>query len=286
MKKTTKIFTACLAAVASIASTVISVSCTKAEANETDASLSGINIPEGCSRLVFADDFNSDGMPDSTVWSWEEGYVRNGEMQYYTSGRNAWCENSTLIIEARADSALINDILCPVTSASLTTRNHVGLKYGYVEVRAKLPSFRGSWPAIWMMPEKSIYGDWPRSGEIDIMEHVGYEPDNIHFAAHSERYNHMRGVQKNNICHAPECVGEFHTYGLRRTPEKIIWYYDGEEKFSLVREEGADWTSWPFDTEFNLILNLAVGGGWGGMQGVDLAALPARFEIDYVRIFQ
>ena len=246
----------------------------------------GIEIPEGFSRLVFYDDFSTPGAPDSTKWGWEEGYVRNGEMQYYTTGTNAWCEDSMLIIEARADSVVINGAVCPVTSASITTRGKAAWKYCYVEVRAKLPSFRGSWPAIWMMPETSIYGDWPRSGEIDILEHVGYEPGNIHFAAHSERYNHMRSVQKNHICPAPDAVGQFHVYGLKRTPHSLTWYYDGEEKFTLKKEDGADWTSWPFDTEFNLILNFAVGGGWGGMLGVDIDALPQRYEIDYVRVFQ
>ena len=257
---------------------------TTADASETENS--DIIIPEGCSRLVFSDEFDVDGMPDSTKWQCETGYVRNGELQYYTAGRNAWCENSLLNIEARADSCMIDGTLCPITSASLTTKEHGGWKYCYVEVKAKLPSFRGSWPAIWMMPEGELYGDWPRSGEIDIMEHVGYEPENIHFAAHSERYNHMRGVQKNFVCPAADSTEDFHIYGLRHTPEKLIWYYDGEEKYVLEKEKDADWTSWPFDDNFYLILNLAVGGGWGGLKGVDMEGMPARYQIDYVRIFE
>ena len=285
MKKTTKYIGICAAILAGV--TVISLLGTTAGANEHDTSLGNITIPEGCSRLVFSDEFDSPGAPDTTKWTWEEGYVRNGEMQYYTHGANAWCDDdSHLIIEARADSADIGGQICPVTSASITTKNRGAWKYCYVEVRAKLPSFRGSWPAIWMMPEDDIYGDWPRSGEIDILEHVGYAPENIHFAAHSERYNHMRGIQKNCVCPAEDCVGEFHTYGLRHTPDRMTWYYDGVEQFSLEKEKDADWTSWPFDNEFYLILNLAVGGGWGGNQGVDLAGMPARYEIDYVRIFQ
>lgn len=255
-----------------------------ADASETDNS--GIRIPEGCSRLVFSDEFDYTGLPDSTKWQWETGYVRNGELQYYTAGPNAWCENSILTIEARADSCLIDGRICPVSSASLTTKNHGAWNNCYVEVRAKIPSFRGSWPAIWMMPQNECYGDWPRSGEIDIMEHVGYEPENIHFAAHSERYNHMRGIQKNFVCPAADATSDFHVYGLRHTPDRLVWYYDGEEKFALDKEKDADWTSWPFDDDFYLILNLAVGGGWGGMKGVDMEALPARYLIDYVRIFE
>ena len=285
MKKTTKYVG--IAALAITGIVTLSLMGAEAEATEHDNASEGIVFPEGCSKLVFSDEFDYNGLPDSTKWTWEEGYVRNGELQYYTKGLNAWCEDSHLIIEARADSNMvINGVVCPVTSASIKTKGHAAWNDCYVEVCAKLPSFRGSWPAIWMMPEYDIYGDWPRSGEIDIMEHVGYEPQNIHFAAHSERYNHMRGIQKNSVCPAPDCTGKFHTYGLRRTPDRITWYYDGEEKFSLDKESDADWTSWPFDTDFHLILNLAVGGGWGGQQGVDMAAMPARFEVDYVRIFQ
>lgn len=243
-----------------------------------------IEMPNGCSRLVFADEFDTAGKPDSTRWAFETGYVRNGEMQYYTDGLNAFVENGLLVIEARNDSALIEDSIHPVTSASLTTRE--AWTYGYVEVRARINAIRGSWPAIWMMPKASVYGDWPRSGEIDIMEHVGYAPENIHFAAHSERFNHMRGVQKNFVKEAPEAVGQFHTYALRWTPDRLAWLYDGREYYTLEREANADWTSWPFDNEFYLILNLAIGGGWGGQHGVDLSSLPCRYEIDYVRIFQ
>lgn len=243
-----------------------------------------VAIPDGYTRMVFSDEFNTPGSPDSTKWAFETGYVRNGEMQYYTDGANAHCENGLLVIEARNDSAVIDGSVCPVTSASLNTRQ--AWRYGYMEVRAKIPSCRGSWPAIWMMPQNPVYGEWPRSGEIDIMEHVGYAPENIHFAAHSERYNHMRGVQKNHVEKAPEAVGEFHTYALRWSPDKLTWLYDGRECFSLDREDKADWTSWPFDSDFYLIVNLAIGGGWGGQEGVDLTVLPQRYEIDYVRVFQ
>lgn len=282
MNKTVKILS--LGTLAIVIGGVAFFNMSTAGASVTD--YKDIVIPEGCSKLVFDEEFDYQGAPDSTKWQWETGYVRNGEVQYYTAGPNAWCDNSILTIEARADSCMIDGMMCPVTSASLTTKDHGSWKYCYVEVKAKLPSFRGSWPAIWMMPSDDSYGDWPRSGEIDIMEHVGYEPENIHFAAHSERYNHMRGEQRNFVCPAADCTDGFHIFGLRHTPDKLIWYYDGEEKFVLDKEADADWTSWPFDDNFYLILNLAVGGGWGGQKGVDLEAMPAQYQIDYVRIFQ
>ena len=245
-----------------------------------------VNYPRGYSKLVFCDNFDVDGAPDSTKWAFERGYVRNGEMQYYTDGLNARCEGGHLVIEARADSAVVDGEARPVTSASVTTAGRQEWQYGYVEVRAALPSFRGSWPAIWMMPSGNKYGDWPRSGEIDIMEHVGYAPENVHFAAHCERYNHMRGVQNNCVVPAPDVTEGFHTYGFEWKPEYLAWYYDGDLKYTLPREKDADWTSWPFDSPFYLIINLAVGGGWGGQEGVDTTAMPQQYQIDYVRIFQ
>ncbi len=277
MKKSSKfIFTAI--AVAAVAITTATVMADPAE--------NDIPIPDGYSRLVFSDEFDTDGAPDPKKWTFETGYIRNGELQYYTPGQNATCRDGLLIIEARADSVTINGELCPITSASLTTSGHEAWKYGYVEVRAKLPASLGTWPAIWMMPQESSYGSWPRSGEIDILEHVGYDPGKIHFSAHTERFNHMRGTQRTHQTEAPEAVGAFHIYALKWTPDRLTWYYDGKEQYAIDREPDSDWTTWPFDIDYYLILNLAFGGGWGGSEGVDVSTLPQRYEIDYVRVFQ
>lgn len=277
MKKMTKLLAPVL---------VIAVGITAVAALGKGKSADGIAIPEGYSRIVFSDEFDTDGAPDSTKWNYETGYIRNGEMQYYTPGQNAVCKDGVLIIEARNDSVNIGGELCGVTSASLTTKDRKVWKYGYVEVRAKLPASLGTWPAIWMMPQENIYGKWPRSGEIDIMEHVGYNPEKIHFSAHTERFNHVRGTQRTHVIHAPESVGDFHTYALKWTPDRLTWYYDGVEQYAIDREADSDWTTWPFDIDYYLILNLAFGGGWGAAEGVDISSLPQRFEIDYVRVFQ
>ena len=137
-----------------------------------------------------------------------------------------------------------------------------------------------------MMPEKSVYGDWPKSGEIDIMEHVGYAPENVHYAAHSEKYNHVKGVQKNRAVPCANVDGEYHIYALEWKEDSLTWILDGKPMFTLDKENGADWESWPFDQNFYLILNFAFGGGWGGQQGVDRSALPQEYLIDYVRVFQ
>ena len=282
-RKNYRILTLSILAISVILS-VVYVGCSRVVASDIDNH--SITYPEGFNKLVFDEEFNYRGVPDTTKWSFEEGYIRNGEMQYYTEGLNVWCSDSTLVIESRLDNSIIDGDTIPVTSGSVTTSGKGAWKDCFVEVRAKLPSFRGSWPAIWMMPSESRYGKWPQSGEIDILEHVGHNPDRIHFSAHSERYNHMRSQQTTGSIEAPEATDGFHIYGLKRTEDIIVWYYDGKEVFKLEKEKDADWTSWPFDEDFYLILNLAVGGSWGGQKGVDLGALPARFEIDYVRVFE
>ena len=204
---------------------------------------SEITIPEGYGRIVFQDEFDAEGMPDKSKWGYEHGYLRNGELQYYTVERkeNAYIKDGNLHIVALNDSAVVDGEVRPVTSASLTTQGKHSWRYCYVEVRAKLPVCLGSWPAIWMMPEKSIYGNWPRSGEIDIMEHVGYAPENVHYAAHSEKYNHRKGVQKNSAVPCENVSGEYHVYAFEWKENSLTWILDGKPMFTLEKEAGADW---------------------------------------------
>jgi len=238
-------------------------------------------------QLVWSDEFDYKGLPDSAKWGYERGYVRNREMQYYTVGRleNARVENGHLIIEALNDSAMIEGNVRPVTSASLITRNKGDWKYGRIEVRAKLPSCLGTWPAIWMMPTRSTYGGWPRSGEIDIMEHVGYQPGKIHFFLHTEKYNHTKGSGRGTSIDCSDASEKFHVYAVEWFEDKIDWYFDDKKVFTILNDEPG-WEAWPLDHSFYLILNFAFGGAWGGSQGVDLSALPQKYFIDYVRVFQ
>lgn len=239
------------------------------------------------SKLVFSDEFSGMGLPSDSLWNYEEGYVRNGEMQYYTVQRkeNCYLQDGFLHIVIRNDSALINDTIRPITSASLITQGKKSWKYCKVEVRAKLPLCLGTWPAVWMMPETDVYGEWPCSGEIDIMEHVGYEPDNVHYAIHSDKYNHTKDNQKRFTVPCPTSYTDFHTYALEWSEKQIKWYLDGELTYSVAKDEEG-WEAWPFDQPFYLILNAAFGGGWGGRNGVDPTKLPQEYIIDYVRIYQ
>ena len=238
-------------------------------------------------RLVWQDEFNGSGLPDPEKWGYEKGYVRNRELQYYTVNRleNAEQRNGYLVITARNDSALIDGQIRPITSASIISKGKGDWKYGRVEVRAKLPSCLGTWPAIWMMPTTSTYGGWPRSGEIDIMEHVGYDPDRIYFNLHTAKYNHTKGTGRGSSVYCPYPDKKFHVYAVEWFEDHIDWFLDDKKVFS-VKNDGEGWESWPLDHPFYLILNFAFGGAWGAQKGVDLKGLPQEYFFDYVRVFQ
>lgn len=246
-----------------------------------------IPIPEGYTKMIFHDEFDQDGMPDPLFWGYEKGYVRGGEMQYYTVERpeNAYVKDGLLHIVTLNDNWTDeNGETHKVTSASVTTKDKVKFTYGRVDIRAKLPICLGSWPALWMMPNDDVYGYWPNSGEIDIIEHVGFNPYNIYFTAHCAEQNGNDNKYHGSTS-LPTCTTEFHVYSLEWMPDRLIWYIDGKKKWTVVKNS-TTWRGWPFNQDFYLIMNTAFGGSWGGQKGVDLEALPITFEIDYVRIFQ
>lgn len=240
--------------------------------------------------LVWSDDFDYEGLPDSTKWSYDVGDGcpdicgwGNNELEYYTENRskNARVENGNLIIEAHKEEFEDRSY----TSARLLTRDRQAWKYGRFEIRAKLPSGNGTWPAIWMLPEDWEYGGWPASGEIDIMEHVGHEPNRVYATVHTEAYNHLEGTQDTDTLRIADAEEAFHEYALEWTESSINWYVDGEQ-YSTFTNEQATYKEWPFDKPFHLILNIAVGGNWGGSQGVDDSIWPQQMVVDYVRVYQ
>jgi beta-glucanase (GH16 family) len=237
-----------------------------------------------CNELVWAEEFDYTGLPDSTKWSYQVGGGGwgNNELQYYTEKRleNARVADGVLTIEARLESYQSRNY----TSARLISKGNGDWLYGRIEVRAKLPSGRGTWPAIWMMPSESAYGEWPNSGEIDIMEHVGYDPNVVHATIHTDLYNGAEGTQKGSAVTVPDAFTAFHLYAVEWSPDRLDFYVDNTKYFSYY--SSSDYQAWPFDKKFYLIMNIAVGGNWGGVQGVDNTVFPARMEIDYVRIYQ
>ncbi len=174
------------------------------------------------------------------------------------------------------------------TSARLVTKNKGDWTYGRVQVRARLLKCKatGTWPAIWMLSTDWLYGDWPASGEIDIMEHVGYEDDIVHGTVHTEAFNHMIGTQDTGVI--PVSVDGWHTYDIIWGEDEIEFIIDGLKYHEFVRKDSAIYKEWPFDQDFHLILNVAVGGSWGGQQGVDEASFEGDgqiMEVDWVRVY-
>jgi len=233
---------------------------------------------------VWADEFDNTGLPNTAKWGYDLGGSGwgNNELQNYTNLLdNAKVENGNLVITAKKESSGGMNY----SSARLVSRNKGDFLYGRVEVRAQLPSGRGTWPAIWMLPTDWAYGNWPKSGEIDIMEHVGYDPNRVHFSVHTESYNHSIGTQKTSTQTIPTAMTEFHKYRVDWTPYAVRGYFDDQLVFTFVNE-GKGYASWPFDKRFHLLLNLAIGGNWGGAQGVDDAIFPKAMLIDYVRVYK
>ncbi len=235
--------------------------------------------------MVWNDEFSYSGLPDATKWGYDVGGSGwgNNELQYYTENRleNARVENGNLVVEARKE----NYGGMEYTSARLVTRQKGDWLYGRMEAYAKLPSGRGTWPAIWMLPTNWAYGSWPKSGEIDIMEYVGYDPGVVHGSIHTEAYNHVIGTQVTSTINVPTAETAYHLYAVEWGPEKIDIYVDNTKYFTFANEH-TDYTTWPFDKAFHLLLNIAVGGNWGGAQGVDPNIWPQKMLVDYVRVYQ
>ncbi len=207
----------------------------------------------------------------------------NNELQFYTNAdtSNAKVKDGKLIITARKEQKENRKY----TSARLITKDKAEFKYGRIEIRAKLPSGRGTWPAIWMLGKNRVEAGWPLCGEIDIMEHVGYDKDSIHGTIHTLAYNHMKGTQKGKAIFIENPYNAFHIYTIEWTAEKIDFLVDGVI-YNHIANEHLSEKEWPFDQPFYLILNLAVGGNWGGKKGIDETVFPASMEIDYVRVYQ
>ena len=262
---------------------------------KTNAIAAPVNpLPER--KLVWSDEFNYSGLPDSTKWGYENGFVRNQEPQYYTTKRleNCRVENGLLIIEARKESwpnaaykpGSSQDSLAAYTSASINTLHKQTWQYARVEVRAKLPAGKGTWPAIWMLGENRPQLGWPVCGEIDIMEFLGKDPTTVYGTMHyPDTTATKHGSMGGKIVTANVADG-FHVFAVEWDAQKITCYYDAQAYFSFDIKNSQHTAANPFQKKFYLLLNLALGrqGAWPGP--TDDSILPVRYEIDYVRIYQ
>jgi len=234
-------------------------------------------------RLVWQDEFNGNAL-DGSKWVYEvqrPGWV-NHELQNYTNDRreNARVENGQLVIEARRDWFGGHEY----SSARLKTQGRASWRYGRVEARIQLPGGWGTWPAFWMMPDDQHRG-WPACGEIDIMEEVGYDQDRIHATTHAQAYNWQSAQQRTASTVVGGVTSGFHVYALEWRPDRIEMFVDGNRYYLSTDPNWGD-DGWPFNKPFHVILNLAVGGDWGGAQGVDPNIWPRRMLVDYVRVYQ
>lgn len=237
--------------------------------------------------LIWSDEFNYKGLPDTTKWNFDThgnayGWGNN-ESQFYTNKEinNAVVKDGYLHIIAKKENHENKNY----TSARLTTSNKFNFTYGRVDVRAKLPAGKGTWPAIWMLGEKIQNTKWPDCGEIDIMEHVGYDPGKMHGTVHTKAYNHVIGTQRGKAIDLPNPFSGFHVYSIEWTKDKIDFLLDNKVYHSFANEHKTE-AEWPFDSPEYIILNLAIGGNWGGKMGIDDAIFPVSMLVDYVRVYQ
>lgn len=236
-------------------------------------------------QLVWADEFTEDGALNPEKWGFDIGPKwHNNELQAYTDrAENAFVKDGMLHIRA------LKETFCGrnYTSARIHTYGKASWKYGYFEIRGKIPNGVGSWPAFWFMPDASRNGvRWPLCGEIDMMEHTMAEPDVLVYSLHSEKINHMNlcGPYRSTSVYSERASQQFRTYGMEWTPEYIAYLLDGEVVCRYDRNNSTDIGIWPYDQPFYLILNIAVGGFMGGP--VREADLPYEMLVDYVRVYQ
>lgn len=253
-------------------------------------------------RLVWSDEFDYTGLPSPDKWGYEEGFVRNRELQYYTRERleNVRVEDGVLVIEGRrepfenprydreATDWRRQRRAAGYTSGSINTQGKAAFLYGRIEVRAKLPRGRGVWPAIWMMGTNRVHVGWPRCGEIDVMEYVGKEPDTIHATTHyADPFVKGTAVHKSaggSRTRVEQPYRDFHLYAIEWNEERIMFLVDGRQYGVLDLDRAGKGAENPFRRPHYLLLNLALGGSWGGPMDDD--ALPQRYVIDYVRVYE
>lgn len=239
-------------------------------------------VPEPAYRLVWSDEFDYTGLPDSTRWTYQEGYIRNQEVQYYQAKRlkNSRVENGNLLITAVYDTTETH----PVSSASLVTLGKADFLYGKMEVRAKLPTGKGAWPAIWTLGTNRYEVGWPASGEIDIMEWLGWNPLYVYGSLHKADASGKDAGHISISPAIPDLSDAFHTYVLEWDEKEIRISVDNFN-YAVYRASDMPAGEWqPFTKPHFLLLNLAL-GGTSGLE-VDYSKFPFTFTVDYVRYYK
>jgi beta-glucanase (GH16 family) len=276
------------------------------EASERQPVLSALQVRTKVCRdksweLIWQDEFDGPGL-DAANWTyniWPPRKVNDEDQAYTARAKNVRVEDGHLVIEAHREDYEG----AAYTSGRIHTSGKADFLYGRFEVRARLPRGQGTWPAIWMLPsDPMVYATtcsndadwqgsddcdaWPNSGEIDIMEHVGYQMNHIHGTVHTRAYYWRMWEQRKGRIVIDDAADAFHIYAMEWSPERIDVFVDDSLYFSYVNEHNS-WREWPFDQPFNLILNVAVGGAWGRAGGpIDDSVFPQRLLVDYARVYR
>ena len=245
------------------------------------------NSQAQCWNLVFEEEFNGTSL-DLTTWEYQigGGGWGNNELQYYTNGANVDVSNGTLKIIARQDVAnqYPNNAY---TSSRIRTINKADFRYGRMEARIRMPIGQGIWPAFWMMPTDDVYGGWPSSGEMDIVEYLGNDSNTIYGTCHYG-YSYFDKSSSGNSYNLPsgDFHTEFHVFAMEWEADVIRWYMDGQ-LYHAVSSAHPEFSyfNWPFTEDFHFILNLAVGGNWPGSPNGS-TVFPQTYEVDWVRVYQ
>ncbi|TKC00619.1 family 16 glycosylhydrolase [Pedobacter cryophilus] len=237
-----------------------------------------VNVIAGVASLVWSDEFNTDGAPDATKWGYDLGTGSNGwgnaELQYYTNRpENSIVQNGVLKIKLIKE----NYSGSTYTSARLLSKDKFAFTYGKVEVRAKFPTGTGTWPAIWMLGSNINTVPWPACGEIDIVEHLGRDLNKIYATLHYP--GRSGGSADGGTRMIANATSEFHIYTLEWTASSIRMLADGQVVHTVNNS-----SSIPFNHDFFFILNMAMGGNFGG--AVDPAITNATMEVDYIRVYK
>lgn len=232
--------------------------------------------------LIWSDEFNKDGTPDNSKWSFAGKGTPDWKCYCTDSEETSSVFDGNLVLKGIIKENVGNTV--EYQTGCINTKEKFSFKYGKIEVRAKVSEGQGSWPAIWLMPEKSVYGGWPKSGEIDIMEHLNFDSF-VYQTVHNE-FLLNQGGKSTTLYHAKAALetNDYNVFGMEWYPDRLEFFVNGTKNLTFNKPENANSEKWPYDQEFYIILNQALGGAWVGE--INDAHLPQKFSIDWIRVYQ
>jgi beta-glucanase (GH16 family) len=234
-------------------------------------------------KLLWQDQFDKDGYLNSDIWTIETGGngFGNNEAQFYTNQeKNIYVKDQMLHIVAHKEDYEHRHY----TSGKLSTYQKKHIKYGRIEVEAKLPKGSGTWPAIWLLGENKKEVGWPMCGEIDLIEHIGRRPGQFHFSLHTQTFNHKKNNHLTYVYDDLSLLDDFQTYSMEWDEGQISFYINQKLMATFKKSKHATQEDWPYDQPFHLIINLAIGGHWGG--AIDESIFPVEFKIKSIKVYE